>query len=181
MKIISLRYLLLVCLLGLSACGFHLRGINNLPFEKLYLQDSAAPSVARDIKRALKASGVTVLPTADGAQGSLELMSEFSEKRILSLSGNGRVREFELIYRVVFRIRDAGEELWGSPQTVEQRRDYTFDDAQTLAKEGEENRLNADMHNDVVREILRRVSVLSKAKGAATDSTSAEPAESPAK
>lgn len=167
MKTLSLRYLLLACLLGLTACGFHLRGINSIPFETLYIQDSGAPSIARDMRRSLKANGVKIVPSAKDAQGSLDLMSETSEKRILSLASNGRVREYQLVYRVVFRIRDAGEELWGTPQTVEQFRDFAYDDAQTLAKEGEEARLNNDMRSDVVREILRRASVLSKTKPAA--------------
>lgn len=177
MKTVSLHYLLLICLLSLTACGFHLRGIGSVPFETLYIQDSGAPSISRDLRRSLKANGVKILPTAKGAQGSLDMMSETGEKRILSLASNGRVREYQLIYRVVFRIRDAGEELWGPTQTVEQRRDFAYDDSQTLAKEGEEARLNNDMRSDVVREILRRVSVLSKAKETATDSTGATSAE----
>lgn len=169
----ALRYrnLLLFCMLALSACGFHLRGLDSLPFKSLYLQNSGATTLAREVQLSLKSNGVTVLSSPEGAEGSLELMSENTEKRILSLSGNGRVREYLLVYSAVFRIRGAGEELWGEPQTVEQRRDYTFNDAQTLAKEAEEARLYKDMRNDVVREIMRRVSVLSKQRPVATETT----------
>ncbi len=160
---LNLRNILLLGVLLLSACGFHLRGVNNVPFETLYVQDSsAAASISRDLKRSLSTSGVTLVSSPEKAQGSLDLMSETFDKRILSLSGNGRVREYEIIYKVVFRLRNAGEELWGEPQTVEQRRDYTYNDAQTLAKEAEENRLRADMRSDMVRELLRRLNTLSK-------------------
>ena len=89
----------------------------------------------------------------------LELISESPEKRILSLSGKGVVSEYELFYRVHFRVRDPSSETWEAVQTIEERRDYSFDNTQLLAKEGEELRLNNDMHADAVREIMRRLSV----------------------
>jgi LPS-assembly lipoprotein len=166
---LNFRNLLLLGALLLSACGFHLRGLDSLPFKSLHLQDSGAATLAREVQLSLKSNGVAVLSSPDGAEGSLELMSEHSEKLILSLSGNGRVREYQLIFRAVFRIKTAGEALWGEPQTIEQRRDYTFNDAQTLAKEAEEARLYKDMRADVVREIMRRVSALSKQRPASNE------------
>lgn len=150
--------LLAVFLLAMSACGFHLRGQADLSFQTLYIQKSGAPGVAADLIRSLKSNGITVVNSPVQAEMLLELMSEATEKRILSLSGGGKVREYELLYRVNFRTREAGSELWGPMQTVEGRRDYSYDDAQLLAKEGEEARLNSDMRADAVREILRRLS-----------------------
>ena len=151
--------LLAVCLLGMSACGFHLRGQADLSFQTLYIQKAGAPGVAADLRRSLKSNGIAVVDSPRQAEMLLDLMSEGYEKRILSLSGGGKVREYELLYHVNFRTREAGSELWGPMQTVEGRRDYSFDDAQLLAKEGEEARLNSDMRADAVREILRRLSV----------------------
>lgn len=168
-SIFSLRILLLVSLLALGACGFHLRGINDVSFKTLYVQDSGAPSIARDLKRAVKGSGAKLVGSPEQAQVSLELMNENGEKRILSLSGTGRVREYELLYRVTFRTREANSELWSPPQTVEQRRDFTYNDSQVLAKDNEETRLNKDMRTDTIREILRRVSSLNKSQPAAEE------------
>lgn len=162
----SFRLLLLSCLLALSACGFHLRGVGSVSFQTMYIQDSGAPNIGRDLKRSIKSSGAKVVDSAEKAQISLELMSESNEKRILSLSGTGRVREYELLYHVVFRVRETGSELWSPPQTVEQRRDFTYNDSQVLAKDNEEARLNNDMRTDAIREILRRVSSLSKSNPA---------------
>lgn len=173
---LNFRNVFLLGVLLLSACGFHLRGLDSLPFKSLYLQETGASSLARDVRLALKSNGVAVLTTPEGAEGSLELLNENSQKRILSLSGNGRVREFELFFRVTIRMRAAGEELWGPAQHIEQRRDYTFDDAQTLAKEAEEKRLYQDMRNDVVREIMRRISVLSRQRPATQDAQDETPA-----
>ena len=157
----GLTALLLASLL--TACGFHLRGAGeSLPFETLYVQDSGAPGIARDLKRSLSSSGVKLVPRAEDGQASLELMKEANIKNILSLSGRGRVREYELLYQVSFRTKESGAELWGEPQTVNLRRDFSFDDAALLAKEAEEARLIADMHAEAVREVLRRVGSLAR-------------------
>lgn len=163
--------LVLACAFALSACGFHLRGIGSLPFDTLYVQGDGAPDIARDLKRSLGGSGVKLTKTAEEAQASLELMSESGEKRILALGSGGKVREYEILYRVVFRVRDAGSESWGGPQTVELRRDFSYDDTKLLAKDAEEARLGADMHTEAVREILRRIGSLSKQKPAAGRTT----------
>lgn len=165
----TLRHLLLLlCALALTACGFHLRGMMQMPFKTLYIQNSgAAPTIVRELQRSLASSGVTAVAKPEEAEMLLELMQESTDKRILSLSGGGRVREFELLYRVTLRMRSATSALWGAPQTIEQRRDFSFDDRELLAKEGEEARLFNNMRSDVAREIMRRLSAQQAAPAAA--------------
>jgi len=173
MNISAFRFgnlMLALALLALTACGFHLRGQADLSFQNLYLKGSGAPAVAAELKRMLRTNGIKVVSVPEQSEFQLELMSESSEKRILSLSGGGKVREFEILYRVNFRTRETGSELWGPMQTVDGRRDYSYDDTQLLAKEGEEARLNSDMRSDAVREIMRRLSAQkSSAKPAASN------------
>ena len=78
----------------------------------------------------------------------------------LSLSGGGRVRDFNLIYRVTYRVLDhRGVEL--APQTaVTLTRILPFLDAQILAKESEERLLQKDMQTDAVQQILWRLSTI---------------------
>jgi len=162
---ITYRNLLLaLCLLTLAACGFQLRGMTEMGFKKLYLQKGNASLLAKELRRSLTSSGVEVVTTPEEAEMLLELSGESIEKNILSLSGGGKVREYELIYRVTIRLREASSELWGAPQLIEQRRDYSYDDTQLLAKEGEEARLYSDMRSDSAREILRRLSAINTSK-----------------
>lgn len=161
----AIRALLALMLsLLVAACGFHLRSFGNMPFETLYVQDAGAPGIARDLRRAFVSGGVKIVPSPEDAQMSLELMGENIEKRILSLSGKGKVREYEILYHVNFRTREAGSELWGAPQQVELRRDFSYSDSALLAKDAEEARLVADMRSEAVREVLRRTSSLSKSR-----------------
>ncbi|MEY3747935.1 MAG: hypothetical protein RL194_1394 [Pseudomonadota bacterium] len=148
------RILLLALLLALTACGFQLRGTADLAFKNLYMQGSKL-TINKNLTRSLKVNGVTVVDNPEKAELFLEMLSEQREQKILSLSGGGKVREFEIIYRVSFRLRSPSSETWGPVQTVENRRDFSYDDSQLLAKEAEEERLLEDMRNAATREIMR--------------------------
>jgi len=158
------RMLVLLCVLSLGACGFHMRGVANLPFESVYILGKA--SIAPDLKRSFTGSGIKVLPNEEGAQVLLELLGEQREKRILSLSGTGKVREYELVYTLSYRVREASSEEWGPEQQVEMRRDFSYSDTQLLAKTFEETRLENDMRTEVVREVIRRLSATAPRRAA---------------
>lgn len=161
--IVFRNLLLAFGLLTLSACGFQMRGMTDLGFKKFYVQQSSSV-LLKDLRRTLRSSGVEVVDSPQEAEMLMELLSETTEKNILSLSGGGKVREYELIYKVTYRLREASSELWGPALLIEQRRDYSYDDTQVLAKEGEETRLYNDMRSDAAREIMRRLNALSANK-----------------
>lgn len=152
----------LVFTFALSACGFQLRGNADLSFKTLYIQGSTL-TISRDLKRSFKANGIQVVDTVENAELLLEMMGEVNEKRILSLSGGGLVREYELNYRASFRTREPGSATWSAIQTVQSRRDFSYNDNALLGKADEEARLNSDMHTDAIREILRRLTAIKPA------------------
>jgi LPS-assembly lipoprotein len=159
---LNLRTLFLTCLLtSLVACGFHLRGAADVAFGSIFIQGNTLV-ISKKLVKSLKTNGVEVLPSAEGAEMLLEMVGEESEKRILSLAGTGTVNEFELYYRVHYRTKRTDEALWSNTQTVEARRDFTYSDANLLAKQGEEKRLNESMQQDVLRNLIRRLSTLKK-------------------
>jgi LPS-assembly lipoprotein len=135
----------------------------------MYVPPSNSSILLKELRRLLKSSGVTVTPTAAEAEMQFELMSERTQKRILSLSGGGKVAEWELVYQATYRIRDARNELWGQPLLIEQRRDYSYDDTQLLAKDSEEQRLNTEMRTESAREIMRRLSTLARTAPKSSD------------
>lgn len=151
--------IIMLLTLALSACGFQLRGEADLAFKTLHIQGGKL-SISRDLTRTLKANGVQVVEKSEDAELFLDLLSESNQKRILSLSGSGLVREFELIYLLNFRVREASSPTWGQVQTLRGRRDFSYSDDALLGKAEEEARLNADMRNDAVRELLRRLSAI---------------------
>ncbi len=152
------QILVLWCVLSLGACGFQLRGNASLPFDSLYVE--GGQDIAVDLQRAIRPTTTKVTDKAQEAQAVLQILNESREKRILTLSSAGRVNEFRLLYRVDFKVIDkAGRELL-KQQQVELRRDITFNDSQTLAKESEEALLYRDMQADAVQQIFRRMSAI---------------------
>ncbi len=151
--------LALIFSLALSACGFQLRGITELSFKTIFIQGSTL-SISRELKQSFKANGIQVVENAADAQLLLEMLNETNEKRILSLSGGGVVREYELNYHASFRTREPADSTWSVPQTVQSRRDFSYNDNALLGKLDEEARLNTDMRTDAVREVLRRLTAI---------------------
>ncbi len=159
---VSIRSYLMMCLLvGLTACGFHLRGPSEIPFSSIFISGNTLV-ISRDLERSLHTSDIEVLDSAKGAELRLELLGEENEKRILSLGGEGTVNEYELYYRVHYRTLLAGQSTWSEVQTVESRRDYTYSDASLLAKQNEEKALNKGMQQAVLNGIMRRLTALKK-------------------
>jgi LPS-assembly lipoprotein len=157
-----IRYTLALCsVLALGGCGFHLRGAADLPFSSLYIQAPPQSLFAVQFKRVVTtSSGTDVVDDPKAAQATLQLLLEQREKEILSLSGGGRVREFQLRYRVRYRIIDKAQQEIVPSSEILLRRDFSFNDQEALSKESEEALLYRDMQTDAVQQLLRRLQVV---------------------
>ena len=142
----------------ISGCGFHLRGQAALPFDTMYVQAAPASPFATRLKRTLSAGSQTrIVDNPKEAQVTLQVLNELREKQILSLSGGGRVREYELRYRVSYRLTDAKSTEYIPASEIVLRRDITFNDDAVLSKESEETLLYRDMQDDAVQQLVRRL------------------------
>ena len=143
---------------ALGGCGFHLRGEATYPFESIFVNASVSPPLAVELTRAISAaSKAKVTDTATAAQVVLDVPSVLDDKEVLSLSSGGSVREYQLIKRVQFRLRDKNGTDWMPPGEVVIRRSYTFNETQVLARDLQEQRLQREMQTDAVQQIVRRL------------------------
>jgi LPS-assembly lipoprotein len=165
------RLLAAVLALFLAACGFQLRGQARLPFETLYVAIPEISTTGIELKRNIIAGTRTKLVnSAAEAQAVLDVITEERSKSILSFDTSGRVREFQLRYRLSFRVRDAKGRDYLPLNEIRLTRDISFNDAQVLSKEAEELLLYRDMQSDMVQQILRRLAA------APTQPVASEPA-----
>ena len=141
---------------GLAGCGFKLRGQQDFPFETVAVPQLSPLGVELRRNIAAASERTTVTQQVTGADAVLTVLAEQQEKVILSLNTQGRVREFQLRYRVAYRVSSPKGLDYVPPTAVVLTRDITFND-QVLAKETEEAQLYAEMRSDMVQAIIRRL------------------------
>ena len=142
----------------LSGCGFRLRGQRPLPFGSVFIAGAVDPALLGLIRRRILASGATRLSsTRADAEAVLELLGLGREKLIIGLSGAGKVREYEFRLTLRFRLQDPGGRELIAATALSASREATHDDAAILAKDQEEALLYADMQDELVRQLLRRL------------------------
>jgi len=148
---------------ALAGCGFRPRGEATYPFDSIFVNAPVSPPFATELTRSIAAaSAAKVTDSALTAQVILEIPSVVDDKEVLSLSSGGSVREYQLIKRVQFRLRDKEGIDWMPSGEIVIRRSYTFNETQVLARDLQEQRLLREMQTDAVQQIVRRLQAARK-------------------
>ena len=155
------KFITLFMLLMITSCGFHLRGMTEISFKTISLEGKEL-SFTKNLKKTLASNKVSIILPTENPELRIELLSEESEKRILSLSGQGLVREFEIFYRVRYRIKTIDSETWSQENIIETRRDFTFSDSNLIGKEEEERQLNESMRNEAITNLFNQIQLITK-------------------
>ena len=156
-------YLVLILvfqLIGLSACGFQLRGANlqALQNASIFVQSSNANVLASEVKRQLLDAEVTPVSSASDADYIVNLSNESFNRKVLSVSPTtGKVEEYEVTYTAMLRITGPDKSSTTSAKPVSASRDYTFDEGSVLGKFKEESVLKKDIAKQVAATVLRRL------------------------
>lgn len=142
----------------LSGCGFHLRGPQALDFATVHINVPEQSEFGAQLRRLIATTGTTrVEEDAARAEARLQILANGRGREILSLTGAGKVREYQLVQALRFQLLDRAGKALIPPTSLSARREYTFDDSQVLGKEQEEALLYRDMQNDLVQQLMRRL------------------------
>ena len=155
------KFITLLALLMITSCGFHLRGMTEISFKTVSLEGKEL-SFTKNLKKTLAINKVAIVLPTENPELRVELLSEESEKRILSLSGQGLVREFEIFYRVRYRVKTVDSETWSQENILETRRDFTYSDSNLIGKEEEERQLNESMRNEAITNLFNQIQLITK-------------------
>lgn len=149
----------LALLAGLTACGFTLRGATPMPLDTLYLGVPENTRFSADLRRAIQAASpnTRLVSSPKEAQATFQQVSNTRDEREVSLDAAGRIEEYELSVRYVFRVVDARGELLLPDTTLTAVRDMPYDDQVLQAKEKEAESLYQDMERTLVSRIVRRL------------------------
>ncbi len=150
---------MLLLVMQLAACGYHLRGEAVMPFKSIYLSAANPGSVLiKELRKDLKTNKTEVVDKPDKAEVILNISLEQQDKVILSLDATGLVNEYQLRYRVSLRAYDNQQREWLPASDLLLTRDLIFDNSQILAMSSEETMLYQNMRSDMAQQILRRLS-----------------------
>ncbi|MFW1676623.1 LPS assembly lipoprotein LptE [Pontibacter sp. JAM-7] len=140
----------------ISACGFHLRGAQDVPADKqsVTLQVmSASSELLESLRDNLRYNDIE---QRTGAPYRIVLLSSRYKRRAVSLSNGSEVDEYELSLLVTFHIADSE----GNPLTedirLQQERVYTYNRNAAAASSEQERLFKQELHESVAQSILRR-------------------------
>ena len=153
------RLLLAWLMAGLLAgCGFQLRGVYSLPFDRIYIALPETNELHAQLKRSITTgSNARVIDLPKDAQATLVIVADTNAKNILSLAATGQAREFQLVRSFTFRVVDGQGRNWMPQTQIEIHRDISFSDNLVLSKDLEETLLWRDIQIDLVQQIMRRL------------------------
>ncbi len=156
-----------VCLLAISACGFHMRGATRLPavVSAIYISGlDTNGAFAVDLKRQLKVNGVKAVEQAK-ATSVLKITRREQGRRVLTVGQDGKVREYELYLLISFEVNSREGSSLLENQTINLSRDFIFDQDDVLGKAAEQELIYDDMNSDAVRLIIYRLQAISGTEG----------------
>lgn len=165
-----LRLLILIlAVLVNHGCGFQLRGSLDLSADisPLYIEQNSAYELARELKRLLEINKIVIADDSARANSQLTLLSENKSRRVLSVDGDGRAREYLLTYTVDITIKiKQSKEI---QDTVSLSRSLLFDPEAVLAATNESAILYRDMQKNAARLILLKLHAHSSNQSASDD------------
>jgi LPS-assembly lipoprotein len=143
----------------LSACGFQLRGEQNYAFKRLAIVGAAPPVEARLTRMVEGGSDSVVVQSPANADAVLRV-SEARGFSTLTLNYLGVVEEYQANYSLNYTLTAPDGTVLIQPSTIALNRAMTYSDQYSTAKVTESELLFADMQNDAVDQLTRRLAVL---------------------
>lgn len=160
-KIVS-ALILIVAAGVLAGCGFHLQGALTTPaeMERTYVAAVDRHSqFYRELRAQLGTAGVSLVDSEADATATLSIFFDDTAQRVLSVSARNVPTEYEVYYTIRYSLSSGPKNLLDS-QTLTLTRDYTYDSTLVLGKAREEELLREAIVKDLVRIVLKQISIL---------------------
>ena len=155
--------IVILCLLvSLGSCGFHLRGVTELPpkLSRTHISGiSPYSDFAVNLRQQLRANGVEIVE-ANQSTATLRITRNRIDRQVLAVGSDGKVREYELFAAVSFEVRGADAAVLLENQTITLSREFIFDPDNVLGKREEEALLRENLRKDIVRLMIYRLQTI---------------------
>ncbi|WP_454785812.1 LPS-assembly lipoprotein LptE [Legionella sp. WA2024007413] len=151
----------LLLVLLLSACGFHLRGMSNVPS---WLSNVAIISENNDkqfvsiLQSRLESSKIDVNPEPSQAKYWLIIDEVDLHQQIISIGASTNPRQYTLTLNVAFVLKARSGQIIDTPGKISVSRELTLNNDRILGSKDEESILIGEMKQDAVTQIIYRLS-----------------------
>ena len=161
-----MRAALAVAVALLAGCGFHFAGSRPLPpaLTSVYIDvvtpySVSKPPVESALRSRLLRRGARVSASLGAARTIVRITDLAESREVLSVDPFGKAVEFKLTARLRYEVTETGRDPL-PPDTLSVSRDYSFNAQEVLAKEAEEQRLQAFMQDELAELLLLRLEAL---------------------
>ena len=153
-------FMTLACsVLMLSACGFQLRGQQDYAFKRLFIVGGSPAAAARLTRIVQGGSDSVVVTSVANADATLQI-TEGRGTSTLTLNSLGAVEEYAINLSMTYSLTAKDGTLLIPPSVIALNRAMTYSDQYSQAKSAEAEILFADMENDAIDQLTRRLSVV---------------------
>jgi LPS-assembly lipoprotein len=153
------RRLALLATAAFAGCGFQLRQTPPLPMRSIALVGfSKTSALAVALKREIERAGVALRDNPAQAETVFDALGDAREKSVAASTAAGQVREVQLRVRLRFRVATPSGQLLLPASDLLLTRDMSYNESVALAKQQEEALLYRAMEDDIVAQVLRRLS-----------------------
>jgi LPS-assembly lipoprotein len=153
------RLITTVAAAALMGCGFELRQTPTLPMRSIALVGFSKTSpLAVALKHELERAGVALRDNPAQAEAVFDTLADAREKSVAASTAAGQVREVTLRVRLRFRVATPAGQLLLPASDLLLTRDMSYNETAALAKQQEELLLYRAMEDDIVAQVLRRLS-----------------------
>jgi LPS-assembly lipoprotein len=165
----TLLFVLVVAIFAmtLNGCGWRLRGSMDMEMSlpPIYLEiQNGSAELRSELPYTLRSAGVQLEPKREAAPLILVIHNETQQRRVLAVGSAGKVSEYELQYLLKFSVRDQSGKDVIATDTINQQREYSFNENEVLAKGEEEQQLFGFMRSMAIQTLLRRMQALNQLK-----------------
>jgi LPS-assembly lipoprotein len=159
-----LKFVSLLSVLALAACGFHLRGSAALPkgMERVHLTVGGGGDFQRKLARALLASNVIVEDKAGPGIAELHVPAQNFTSQSLTINGVAQVTEFAVRYHVTFTASDANGKTIVPMEAIDLQREYSYDASQPVGTQSQMEQIQGSLIDDAIQALLFRLQAVAK-------------------
>jgi LPS-assembly lipoprotein len=159
-----LKPLLLLPVLALVACGFHLRGSAALPhgMERVHITVGGGGDLQRKMARALLASNVVVEKESGTGIAELHIPVQNFSIQTLTVNGVAQVTEYAIHYHVLFNAQDGMGKTIIPGESIDMQREYSYNVGQPVGTQAQVEAIQGSLVDDMVQAILFRLQAVRK-------------------